>query len=102
MTSPVRYPEHDTIFARVGAVDYNSVKLSVRYPLDEQMDDLGVKIVYRPLTTSPGEEATWTDGPPVALSPDYDWVGVGTIRDLWPSTIYECTVFAFHPSHCQC
>lgn len=94
---------HDLLFARVGAVYSDAVKIHVRYPnlkLDEhivsseqQQSGVGVlKVLWREAVSGASESTVgmWKDGPVLQLSEENDWVGVAQLQKLWPSTSYQC------------
>ncbi|KDQ12330.1 hypothetical protein BOTBODRAFT_34617 [Botryobasidium botryosum FD-172 SS1] len=88
---PLFIPHNDVIFTRIGAVDPDGVKVLIRYPGVEGSE---VKIMWKETATATGIEHTlglsgWKDGPTVALEADNDWVAVGRISGLWPSTSYK-------------
>lgn len=93
ITHPIRHPAHDTVFARIGAVDHNSAKVSVRYPQPESDDLFEVKVVFRALATESVGQADWIEGPTIELIRDSDWIGSAVISSLWPSTAYQCMPF---------
>ncbi|KAG9003379.1 hypothetical protein FRB94_003147 [Tulasnella sp. JGI-2019a] len=91
----------DVIFARVGAVYPDSVKIQVRYPnlmFEEsflsptQQAGVGMcKVLWREAVTGSGESTVgmWKDGPVLQLAEGDDWVGVAHVEKLWPSTSYQ-------------
>lgn len=99
--------ETDLAFARVGAVDHHSVKISARIPPERLLSPhglvennntsiegllpvdefIGAKVVYRP--TKP--LGKWIPGGDLIVSEDNDWTGLLRLDDLWASTEYECT-----------
>ncbi|KIJ27844.1 hypothetical protein M422DRAFT_270945 [Sphaerobolus stellatus SS14] len=83
-TQSLRDPAMSLIFTRVGAVDPDGAKIQVRWP---EMQGGVVRVLWR--QTSPALESPWKVGPLISLSNKTDWVGVGRIGGLWPSTDYE-------------
>jgi hypothetical protein len=94
---PLYQTYEDVTFARVGAVDHSSAKILVRYPGSEDP----VKILWRQAPKAfvangideqvvLDSEVGWNEGPVLTLTKENDYVGVGKITNLWPSTSYEC------------
>ncbi|KAG8958993.1 hypothetical protein FRC03_008558 [Tulasnella sp. 419] len=83
---------YDVTFARIGAVNPDSVKIHIRYPnlKDEDIPNTGVgalKVLWREAPDS--AEGLWKDGPVVQLREDQDWVGVAKVDKLVPNTQYQ-------------
>lgn len=92
-TRPAREPASSLIFTRVGAVDPDGAKIVVRWP---EIEGGAIRIMWRQVPTAvPDLDKTWRNGPIVPLRNETDWVGVGRIGGLWPSTGYECTSVFF-------
>lgn len=89
ITQPTRNPADSLIFTRIGAVDPDGAKIAVRWP---DIEGGTVQVLWRQTTGASSLEAPWQSGPLISLSNASDWVGVGRIGGLWPSTTYECKV----------
>ncbi|KAF8526853.1 PhoD-like phosphatase-domain-containing protein [Hysterangium stoloniferum] len=83
---PIRHPASSLVFTRVGAVEPDNVKILVRWP---EPEDGIVRVVWRQATPSGTMATAWKEGPLISLHNETDWVGVGKIGGLWPSTDYE-------------
>jgi len=93
VTQPVRDPATDVVFTRIGAVDPDGAKIMVRYP---EIEGGAVRVLWRQTSLGASSlESAWKDGPLIPLSNATDWVGVGRIGGLWPSTGYECMKTGF-------
>lgn len=89
VVSPLYQPTNDLTFARIGAVQPDSVKVLVRYPQENATKGV-VTVRYRPAQEEGEEGQKWLNGPSVFVSAEDDWIGAATISSLWPSTKYEC------------
>jgi len=79
---PFIYQYEDVVFARVGAVTHNSAKIQARYP---GLETNSSRIRYR----SAAGSAAWKDGPLLTFDDSHDFVAVGKLTGLYPSTHYE-------------
>lgn len=75
------------VFSRVGAVYPDSVRVTVRYPLENATSN-EVHLLWRENTGF--GEPVWNAGPSVNLTAGDDWTGTVRLGGLWPSTHYEC------------
>lgn len=82
----------DVIFTRVGAVQPDSAKFTIRFPArEENTISHDIQVLWR--TTSSGESVqAWNAGPKLTLTNESDWVGTTKLSGLWPSTEYECAL----------
>ncbi|KAF8590013.1 hypothetical protein K439DRAFT_1382603 [Ramaria rubella] len=97
VTHPAREPATSLIFTRVGAVEPDSAKVVIRWP---NPADGAIRIVWRQASTeSTTLDAAWKNGPVVPLRNETDWVGVGKLSGLWPSTIYEYRLAYSNSTH---
>ena len=93
LTQPIREPASSLIFTRVGAVDPDGAKIVIRWP---EVEGGAIRIVWRQVPAGVSDlDKTWKNGPIVPLRNETDWVGVGRIAGLWPSTGYECASISF-------
>ena len=80
-------------------MDPDGAKVVVRWPDAEQG---AVRVVWREApSASSGINVVWKNGPIVYLRNETDWVGVGRIGGLWPSTTYQC-MFSDLPCRLEC
>jgi len=86
--SPAYRPAKELIFARIGAVQPDSVKVQIRYPQDNATEGF-ISVKYRPATHDGREGEMWQNGPSIQVHEDNDWVGSATLPSLWPNTTYE-------------
>ena len=77
----------EVVFARLGAIYPERVKLAIRYPHHKDP----IHVVWRKVRESSDlQTQPWTLGLPIMLSEAADWVNSTTLSPLWPNTIYEC------------
>lgn len=102
ITHPLRCPESNVIFARVGAVDHQSVKITVRYPHTHGNESSTTRILYREWTDSLDSERPWIHGPMVYLRQEDDWIATTRVTALSPNTKYQCKISHFFASRRTC
>lgn len=88
-TYPLRHPARDVTFSRIGAIDHQSAKILLRYPIQMQ-NDTSLKVVFRTAPHERTEGGPWIDGPIVYLNEYADWTNYTILKNLWPNTVYEC------------
>ncbi len=87
--SPAYHPAKGLVFARIGAVQPDSVKVHIRYPQENSTDGI-LLVKYRPAIHDGQEGEMWQNGPSIQVQAIDDWVGSAVLASLWPNTTYEC------------
>ncbi|KAF5372929.1 hypothetical protein D9758_001787 [Tetrapyrgos nigripes] len=71
----------DIVFAKVGAVYPDSVKITVRYPQSQYNGTSdSIRLVWREAKQNV-ESEHWNKGPQLSLQAEYDWVDTVTLKD---------------------